>query len=518
MKNCDRTAEWFKYILLTGALAYIAIYLFLAFHRIGYPFELEWMEGGAVDHVRRILAGQKLYAKPSLEFVPFIYTPLYFYISALASKVAGVGFIPLRLVSFLASLGCFAFIFLIVKRETGGNFPALLAAGLFAATFRLSGAWFDIARVDSLFLCLVLWAVYVLIVNFEGREKKFVWAGLIVALAFLTKQTTLVIFLPIAGYFFFRQRRRGLALVGAAALVIGITTWFFDYICEGWYSYYIFDLPRRHPIRKEMFVGFWTQDLMRPLPIACLLAGCCLLLKLLDPAERGKGTFYLLTAVGMLGGAWLSRLHSGGYDNVLFPAYAVIAVLFGLSVPAILDSRRLVATGKEKPAQLVLYLACAFQFILLGYRPSRQIPTSRDLRAGKALVRMMGRAEGEVLLPYHGYLPVLAGKNSYAHAQALADVLRGSDDDGSIKSDLARAIKQAIRDRKFGMIILEETKYNKLFPFEAEVERYYTKQETVFSDMAVFWPVTGARMRPGDVYIPGRETERLSRKRGGSGV
>jgi hypothetical protein len=39
---------------LIGGLAFIAAYLFVALSRIGYPFELEWMEGGSVERVRRM--------------------------------------------------------------------------------------------------------------------------------------------------------------------------------------------------------------------------------------------------------------------------------------------------------------------------------------------------------------------------------------------------------------------------------------------------------------------------------
>jgi 4-amino-4-deoxy-L-arabinose transferase-like glycosyltransferase len=60
-----------------------------------------------VDHVLRVLSGQKLYVQPSLEFVPFIYPPLFVYLSAMVSMVTGVGFEPLRLVSFVSSLAVF---------------------------------------------------------------------------------------------------------------------------------------------------------------------------------------------------------------------------------------------------------------------------------------------------------------------------------------------------------------------------------------------------------------------------
>ena len=60
-----------RILALAIGLVYVAVFLLVALGRIGYPFELEWMEGGAIAHVQRILAGQALYVPPSLDFVPF---------------------------------------------------------------------------------------------------------------------------------------------------------------------------------------------------------------------------------------------------------------------------------------------------------------------------------------------------------------------------------------------------------------------------------------------------------------
>ena len=144
------------------ALAYPIAYVAIALLRAGYPFELEWMEGGVVDVVRHLLAGQPLYGPPSLAFTSFTYPPLYFYLGTLVSRVVGVGFTPLRLLSFATSLGTLTLIYATVRHASTRRIPALLATCLFAASYRESGAWFDLARVDSLYVCAMaagIWAV-----------------------------------------------------------------------------------------------------------------------------------------------------------------------------------------------------------------------------------------------------------------------------------------------------------------------------------------------------------------------
>ncbi|MHC4458094.1 MAG: hypothetical protein ACYS0I_13605, partial [Planctomycetota bacterium] len=81
-ETLNSISRFFKHALLTVAILYLAVYLILVFLRIQFPFELEWMEGGSVHQIERILEGKKLYVSPSLEFVPYIYPPLYFYVSA----------------------------------------------------------------------------------------------------------------------------------------------------------------------------------------------------------------------------------------------------------------------------------------------------------------------------------------------------------------------------------------------------------------------------------------------------
>ena len=87
------------WVLLAAALAHTTAYLFITSQRIVYPFELEWMEGALVDHTARILAGLDLYTEPSIDHVSYLYTPLYYYLAALASSITEIGYLPLRMIA-----------------------------------------------------------------------------------------------------------------------------------------------------------------------------------------------------------------------------------------------------------------------------------------------------------------------------------------------------------------------------------------------------------------------------------
>ena len=103
---------------VVASAGFVALYLGFSLQRIAHPFELEWMEGGSLEHLMRVLRGEPLYVTPSIEFVPFPYPPFYYYLGAIVSKLTGPSFLPLRIISLAASLGTAWIVHLFVRRET----------------------------------------------------------------------------------------------------------------------------------------------------------------------------------------------------------------------------------------------------------------------------------------------------------------------------------------------------------------------------------------------------------------
>ena len=77
-----RVATVLQAVLMLEAAGYVLMYCVLAFYRLRYPYELEWIEGAVVDSCIRLAHGLPVYTAPSIEFVPLIYNPLYLYVSA----------------------------------------------------------------------------------------------------------------------------------------------------------------------------------------------------------------------------------------------------------------------------------------------------------------------------------------------------------------------------------------------------------------------------------------------------
>lgn len=470
----------FRVTLAGVAIWYFAVYLVLAFFRMPYPFWFEWQEGFGVDVVIRILSGDKLYVRPSVEFISCIYTPFYFYVSALVSKIVGVGFTPLRLVSFLSSLGSFFLIYRIVQRETQSRFAGLLAFCQFAATFKIISWWFDYGRADSLFLFLLLAALY--FIRFHAGKTGWLAAAILMSLSFLTKQTTLIVAFPMILYCFLANRRLSYYFIIPFLAITAGSTWILNLIHDGWYWYYVFELPAQHGIVKEVWLTFWTGDLFSKLPIACAMAFCGLVFSQRDfPGERRL--FYFLFALGMILASWIGRLHYGGITNCLMPVYAMISILFGLGAQALFSgARKMESFAKQKGAEILVCIVGLLSFLLLYYDPLPVIRNTRNIESGMEFISKMSQMEGEVFVPYHGYLPVLAGKKSYAHSTWIWDILRSHE--GPVREGLVRDLRDAMRERRFSVIIIPRIESGPMmFRFNprlvwwsvARLERYYTR-------------------------------------------
>lgn len=458
--------RFLKYLLIIFSLFYFVAFFIAVLKRISYPFEMEWLEGSILNHVRRILSGEKIYVAPSLEFIPHIYTPFFYYLGAFLAKILGeVSFIPLRLLSFLSTVGCLIFIFLIVKRETKNIFLAFLSSALFAATYEITITWFDLARVDMPFLFFLLVAIY--LIRFGTSLTSYLLAGLFIFLSFLTKQVAFIFSLPLILYFLLFNRRLALFFSIILFFLIGSSTLLLDYLHQGWYSFYVFKISSQHPLEKEKVVSFWTKDLA-PLFIALALGLAYIFFQFINQKKK-DGWFYLLLLGGIIIGSYFPRLKVGGAENVLIPVYALLAILFGLGVNKILEFIKITPSFLQKRLEVLIYLVCLSQFALLIYNPFSYIPNQNYI----AIIETIKQMEDEIFVPYLSYLAVSAGKKSYANWVAINDVLISKEE--SVKNKLINEIKEAFRERKFKAVVL--ILHLKLGILQKDLERYYREDE-----------------------------------------
>jgi len=446
----QRADGWLTQLLWFVATVSVCLLFAVALRRLGYPFEVEWMEGAMVDHVRVVLGGEPLYRAPSVGHTPLLYTPLYHYLGAAFAAVFGVSFTVLRAISILATAGSVALIGWIVWRETDSRLAAVVAAGLFTATYGLTGFWLDIVRADALCLVFVLGAVAT--ARFGRSTLAHLATAVLLFLAFFTKQTALPLALGPLAFLIARDWRRGLgAALGYVVLVAGAVAWL-DARSGGWFTFYVIELGASHPLLWDRWVSLLIDFFWNPVAVAVLLA----MLAFVGPALASKGravwAFYLLLCLTAAGSAYLALLHKDGFVNVLIPAYAVLSLVVGPSLAWVLAQQERMDPARGATLGLFTKLALLLAFGVLAYEPRRALPTEQDGPACQAIIQALRDQPGEILVLGTGYYGAVAGHPEiHAHAMALVDVLKG--DDERVRGRLLAELLESLRSRRFSAVV-----------------------------------------------------------------
>ena len=439
-------------------LAGIAGYLVLALLRIGYPFALELLESNSLVEVHRILAGQPLYAAPSVSYVADGYPPLYFGVAAAVASVLGQSYLALRLVSLLSSLACFAITARLVQRETGSLAAGTAAAGLLAATYSATSSWFDVGRVDSLFLALSIAGLYA--ARWARRPSGAIITGLLLAAAFLTKQTGLAEGVAVLGALGCGPRRRlALLAAGVYAAVVGMSTLGLGLASHGWYVYYVFEQMGEHALSSAAAGQFLTRYLLPTLGIAVAAAVV---------GARRMPLVLLAGCLALAAESLAALVHTGGGVNDMLPAYLVVALLAGLA----LGGRPEPATASASRYATLLaggLVVAQLGVLATGFHPGAAIPRPADRVAGSRLTAGLRALGGTIAVPADPALALMAGLPATEDQLAAVDVLRASDP--VAKADFTRSVAREVAAKGFTVIITEID--GDLRGFPSDLPRYY---------------------------------------------
>jgi len=402
-------------------------FLWVVGGRLVFPYEIEWMTGSVLDHVERLRAGAPIYVPPGDGFIPFLYPPLYYAIAA----TLGGGVVAARAVSVAATL-VQAWCCERVARGLGASrFWSLVATGIFVASFSYVGFWYDLERCDSLLGAMVALGAWLLIA--KQTLPRAVLAGAVLGLAFLAKQQAIFYVAGAAGGLVVSLRARdrgrvrelvafsvaaGVALAGGVLFARARTGPSFDY--------YVLQMPRAHGVMLALVADALGRDVtVGFVPVLATLtvivAGVRGLLR--ATASRAELVFTAMLGAGFLG-AIASRLHIGGWVNVLIP-WTTFAAIATAVVLARLRDRAALGGAALLVAQLAVWL----------YDPNEYVPprVARPNHAKfAALVRTL-EENGPVLVPPRGHV----AHERHFHIAALADTARV---DGEVPARLRERI------------------------------------------------------------------------------
>jgi len=353
--------------------------------------------------------------------------------------------------------------------------------------FPTCGAFYDLARVDSLSLAFALAAS--LIAYYRRSHAGSVLAAACVVLAFFTKQTSAIVGAFI-GLSLMRRNFRHALSFGATGVALGalIGLWL-EHSSEGWFSFYTLSGHQGHQFHARRFVlEYWT-DLLFLCPfvalvptlgasygrrarlfvlllavplwsvafadrvarlnqgynafyrvlwyaqprslllIAPLLTGALLLfVRLARPARglRAPAGYFLSLSCGAALASALNYSTQWAHSNCFMPVALFVSLYSALLLASLFKDAR-VRGRREHAASIACALAVLLQWGALAYDPRTQVPTAADRAALRELQATLARFPGPVFAAAHPLYSYLRDGTIHAHAMGFNDVAYAGD-------------------------------------------------------------------------------------------
>lgn len=476
-----------KLAFLIPSFFFISLYLYVALSRLFYPFELEWIEGAVFDMSLRMTKGLPVYAPPSVELVPLMYSPFFYYFGAGLIKLFGINLWAIRLISLFSSILSGLLIFEIIRGRTKSVVWGLVGVGLFFGTFKITCFWFDIARVDSLFIMLILLSYYLI------EKKRILLSILTFTLAFFSKQSALLFILAAAFYLIIKNRKKGFIFLIIFPLIYGITL-LLNYATDGWYLYCTFTLPKYQPLLDTKLKLFFFTDLLKNMPI---VVGYVIGWFIFWAVTRKRGNLFdedLLLALFLISSFAVSlfgRGITGGAENSIIPFTTFSSILLSICFSKL----------ETKPTIGIILGSIIVQSIIWAYNPLYQIPTKKDREAGERFLQYISQIKGDVLIPYHGFYLAKAGKEPCFHISGLSDLEFDKNKGKKLIDSFIIELKEGLEKRRWSLIVLNETGIES---FDNFIRNYYYLAGTFLEEKEIgnFFTLTGWKRRPTYLYFP----------------
>ena len=427
-------------LLVSVSIYFIGILVYIAAYQLGYPFNLEWIEGAMMDHVHRILEGKSIYSEPSIDFVPSPYTPIYFYLSAFLSLIFGPTIKVMRWISAFSTLSILLTLYCWGKRETGSKVAGIICAGMFALVYQFVSEWFFLARVDMLSLALFAWAAY--LVRFGEENRYLIYAGVLTFFSIFTKQNVLglALGLMVAGVFI--HKKRIVIYVVSWLVPVAVFTVVLNSLTDGRFWYYTIIMPMHHGFIETRYLTVFTEDISIRL-LAYVVSTVIFLIVAFRKKEKKDFYFYLFFAGALFVSTYLMRLKVGGATNTYLPFFFGGVLFFGILFGK---------TGEKRVLTVVVTALILVQFGFLTYDFRRYIPNNSIRQHEQKLVKAMRKMEGDVWVVSSGHLTTLAGKKYAAHQCLIDDLLKNSD----TRKDFSLRLASSFKKRNFDYIIVAD--------------------------------------------------------------
>ncbi len=489
-----RKTELAIQICLIGVCAgFLGLLAYCIANRVGYPFELEWLEGDMMLAAVRLLEHKPLYTAPSWNYIPGIYPPFYYILAAGAFKLFGPGLPVLRCVSLCGLMGIFAILYAAVYRGSREHWLSFIAMGLFASFYNLHGSWYDTGRVDSMFFCLLLSGILLADLA-RASTLCAVSSAVVFSLAVFTKQSA-GMYLPFISLFlFFNNRKASKAFTGTAAALCCAAFAYLHLTSDGWFTYHVITNPVTFPRNIHTSLLAEALILIKGFPIFLLLAAGGLILTLARCRRPAELTIWEITLIPSIVAFCRIRAITGSNVNDSMYVTVWLSMLLPLWFSRYVLSRAFSPRAYLSPLVAAMI---AIQLVLLAYAPKKWLPEPGSAARGMELLSELRSAPGPVLVLRHPVYAWMAGKEPALHfgnfwAYNLTSPSYGAGD-----------LAEKIRARYFSLVVIDDYDYGFFGERTVPVRKHYAvKRRIGYATDREFNMLSGYLTRPTDILVP----------------
>ena len=427
-----------------------------------YPYQLDREEGFLLHQAQRLANGEGLYLP--IEEEPYLvdnYTPVYPTVYAAALLFSDPSLGPGRFLVLLAVLGIVILMAGYILLETRSPFPAILAPGLFLATYDL-GHWIGYARVD---LPAIFFGLAALLAAFRGPAKYWIpVSAVLTILAFYTKQTQIFVPLSILVVLGIQREWRRAGLFLAWSVGGGLLAGLLLLVLTGgrfWLHTVVYNANEFHwdavisMLRHLWFFARWSI-------LAAVAAAIGALLLFRKSPLFTPPVMALFIYTGFCGISLAGVGKAGSAVNYFLEFHVVANLLTGWALGAFLCSLR--KTGPIAIPRVALFLAPVLLLALHGWRmardPIRSIAFPRPFQQAEAapaqfLVMELLNVDGEVLSEDIA-ASLMAGKEVLYQPFIMAQLAREGKWDDTVLVD-------QIASGRFALILTEKNLEDEYF-------------------------------------------------------
>jgi hypothetical protein len=284
----------------------------------------------------------------------------------------------------------------ITYKATRDRLSTVFTALIVSTVLPVMGLFPTFLKQDILAIIFMLSACY-LFAWYKNIYISFL-AGISLGLSFICKMNFpfpalgAVLILIIAG----RRRKQGVVLFTAFISFCLLEYFYMQFKTSGWFWFWVFELPRKHPITFSIEKTAATARLFLTVPVLIALSIHVLTTGAFQRKDL-RELIWILTAIWGLAVGILGYLKIGSYSNNFAPFIISLAILSGIYLKRL----RKMSLISDSRLMLALVVALALQITVSGLFLERNISQMKlNATGAKELEQLISKIGGRIFCPF----------------------------------------------------------------------------------------------------------------------